>query len=75
MEALRGLVDPILLTPAAGTEERGIELRGNLTAILGPTVQRKRPSESTTFSCKYLGCGGVQPAVLAVVERGCVSGS
>jgi site-specific DNA recombinase len=37
-EALRGLVDAIVLTPAANGEELGIELRGNLAAMLGATV-------------------------------------
>ena len=49
-EALRGLVDAIVLTPAAGTEELAIELRGNLAAMLGGTVPRKRPPESDDLS-------------------------
>jgi hypothetical protein len=49
-EALRGLVDAIVLTPAADRKELGIELRGNLAAMLGATVQRKRPSESDDLS-------------------------
>ena len=49
-EALRGLVDAIVLTPAANGKELGIELRGNLAAMLGATVQRKRPSESDDLS-------------------------
>jgi hypothetical protein len=43
-------VDAIVLTPAANGRELGIELRGNLAAMLGATVQRKRPSESDDLS-------------------------
>ena len=49
-EALPGLVDAIVLTPAVNGEGLGIELRGNLAAMLGATVQRKRPSESDDLS-------------------------
>ena len=49
-EVLRGLVDAIVLTPAANGKEHGIELRGNLAAMLGATVQRKRPPESDDLS-------------------------
>jgi site-specific DNA recombinase len=49
-EALRGLVQAIVLTPGANGRELGIELRGNLAAMLGATVQRKRPSESDDLS-------------------------
>jgi DNA invertase Pin-like site-specific DNA recombinase len=49
-EALRGLVDAIVLTPAANGNELGIELRGNLAAMLGATVQRKRSPESDDLS-------------------------
>ena len=49
-EALRGLVDAIVLTPAATGKELGIERKGNLAAMLGATVQRKRPSESDDLS-------------------------
>jgi hypothetical protein len=49
-EALRGLVDAIVLTP----DERGnalqIELRGNLAAMLSATVQTKRSPESDDLS-------------------------
>jgi len=37
-EALRGLVDAIVLTPNGSKEELGIELWGNLAAKLGATV-------------------------------------
>ena len=36
--------------PNGSKEELGIELRGNLAAMLGATVQRKRPSESDDLS-------------------------
>ncbi|MGH9254595.1 MAG: hypothetical protein ACRD3C_08495 [Vicinamibacterales bacterium] len=49
-EALRGLVDAIVLTPDGDREELGIELRGNLAAMLGATVQTKRSSESDDLS-------------------------
>jgi hypothetical protein len=49
-EALRGLVDAIVLTPNRSKEELGIELRGNLAAMLGATVQTKRSPESDDLS-------------------------
>ena len=71
-EALRGLVDAIVLTPAGtrGPAEAGhydsglqIELRGNLAAMLGATVQRKRPSESDDLSLQValVAGGGFEP--------------
>jgi hypothetical protein len=49
-EALRGLVDAIVLTPGQAREALQIELRGNLAAMLGATVQTKRSSESDDLS-------------------------
>jgi site-specific DNA recombinase len=49
-EALRGLVDAIVFTPDRGGETLQIELRGNLAAMLGATVQTKRSSESDDLS-------------------------
>jgi hypothetical protein len=49
-EAVRGLVDAIVLTPDQAGEALQIELRGKLAAMLGATVQRKRPSESDDLS-------------------------
>jgi DNA invertase Pin-like site-specific DNA recombinase len=49
-EALRGLVDAIVLTPDGDKEELGIDLRGNLAAMLGATVQTKRSPESDDLS-------------------------
>ena len=49
-EALRGLLDAIVLTPDRGGEALHIELRGNLAAMLGATVQTKRSPESDDLS-------------------------
>ena len=49
-EALRGLVDAIVLTPDQAGEALQIELRGNLAAMLSATVQTKRSSESDDLS-------------------------
>jgi hypothetical protein len=57
--ALRGLVDAVVLSPDGSKEELGIELRGNLAAMLGATVQNeevagiRRPLLAGIF-----GCGG-----------------
>jgi hypothetical protein len=45
-------VDAIVLTPAADGSELGIELRGNLAAMLGATVQTKRSPESDDLSLR-----------------------
>jgi site-specific DNA recombinase len=62
-EALRGLVEAIVLTPAANGKELGIELRGNLAAMLGASVQRKRPSDSDDLSLQValVAGGGFEP--------------
>jgi hypothetical protein len=49
-EALRGLVDGIVLTPDQDRETLQIELKGNLAAMLGATVQTKRSPESADLS-------------------------
>ena len=49
-EALRGLVDAIVLIPDPIGETLQIELRGNLAAMLGATVQTKRSPESDDLS-------------------------
>ena len=59
-EALRGLVDAIVLTPAANGRELGIELKGNLAAMLGATVQRKRPSKSDDLSLQVTVVAGAR---------------
>ena len=62
-EALRGLVDAIVLTPDQAGEELQIELRGNLAAMLGATVQTKRSSESDDLSLQVslVAGGGFEP--------------
>jgi hypothetical protein len=54
-EALRGLVDAIVLTPGQARETLQIELRGSLAAIFGATVQTKRSSESDDLSLHSTG--------------------
>ncbi len=44
------LVDAIVLTPDKGGETLQIDLRGNLAAMLGATVQTKRSPESDDLS-------------------------
>jgi site-specific DNA recombinase len=68
LQALRGLVDAIVLTPAANGKELGIELRGNLAAMLGATVQRKRPSESDDLSLQVtlVAGAGFEPATFGL---------
>ena len=62
-EALRGLVDAIVLTPDQGEETLRIELRGNLAAMLGATVQTKRSSESDDLflQVSLVAGGGFEP--------------
>jgi chorismate mutase len=47
-EAPRGLIDAIVMTPAEGALR--IELKGNLAAMLGATVQSKRTPETEALS-------------------------
>jgi len=56
-ETLRGLVDAIVFTPDQAREALQIELRGNLAATLGATVQTKRSPETGDLFLN-LGCGG-----------------
>jgi site-specific DNA recombinase len=67
-EALRGLVDAIVLTPDQGGETLRIELRGNLAAMLGATVQRKRSSESDDLSLQVslVAGAGFEPATFGL---------
>jgi hypothetical protein len=62
-EALRGLVDAIVLTPDQAREALQIELRGNLAAMLGTTVQTKRSPESDDLSLQVslVAGGGFEP--------------
>jgi site-specific DNA recombinase len=67
-EALRGLVDAIVLTPDQGGETLQIELRGNLAAMLGATVQTKRSSESDDLSLQVslVAGAGFEPATFGL---------
>jgi hypothetical protein len=47
-EALRGLIDAIVLTPDQG--ELQIELTGNLAAMLGAATNAKRPPKTGDLS-------------------------
>ena len=58
-EALRGLVDAIVLTPDQTREALQIELRGNLAAMLGATVQSKRSPETDDLSLQVSLVAGV----------------
>jgi hypothetical protein len=49
-EALRGLIDAIVLTPDHG--ELQIELKGNLAAMLGPPQMRRGRQKRATSRCK-----------------------
>ena len=46
-EALRGLVDAIVLTPDQGRETLRIELKRNLAAMLGATARLRAPQRGT----------------------------
>ena len=67
-EALRGLVDAIVLTPDQGGETLQIELRGNLAAMLGATVQTKRSPESDDLSLQVsmVAGAGFEPATFGL---------
>ena len=64
-EALRGLVDAIVLPLTANGKELGIELRGNLA---GATVQTKRSSESDDLSLQVslVAGAGFEPATFGL---------
>ena len=49
-EALRGLIDAIVLTPDQG--ELRIELKGNLAAMLGAPKMRRGRQKRATSRCK-----------------------
>jgi site-specific DNA recombinase len=65
-EALRGLIDAIVLTPSQG--ELQIELKGNLAAMLGATVQTKRSPESDDLSLQVslVAGAGFEPATFGL---------
>jgi site-specific DNA recombinase len=65
-EALRGLIDAIVMTPAEGTLR--IELKGNLAAMLGATVQSKRAAETEALSLQVsmVAGAGFEPATFGL---------
>ncbi len=67
-EALRDLVDAIVLTPDPAREALQIELRGNLAAMLGATVQTKRSSKSDDLSVQVslVAGAGFEPATFGL---------
>ena len=67
-EALRGLVEAIVLTPDQDGETLQIELRGNLAAMLGATVQTKRSPESDDLSLQVslVAGAGFEPATFGL---------
>ena len=67
-EALRGLVDGIVLTPDPVGQTLQIELRGNLAAMLGATVQTKRSSECDDLSLQVslVAGAGFEPATFGL---------
>ena len=60
-EAVRGLIDAIVMTPADGALR--IELKGNLAAMLAATVQSKRAPETEALSLQVsmVAGGGFEP--------------
>ena len=67
-EALRGLVDSVVLTPDLAGATLQIELRGNLAAMLGATVQTKRSPESDDLSLQVslVAGAGFEPATFGL---------
>ena len=65
-EALRGLIDAIVMTPAEGALR--IELKGNLAAMLGATVQSKRSPETGDLSLQVsmVAGAGFEPATFGL---------
>lgn len=62
-EALRGLVDAIILTAAAEGKALAIELQGNLAAMLGAAQRATRSPETGDLELRMaIGCGGAQRA-------------
>ena len=65
-EALRGLIDAIVMTPTEG--ELRIELNGNLAAMLGATVQSKRSPETgdLLLQVSMVAGAGFEPATFGL---------
>jgi hypothetical protein len=64
-QALRGFLQSIIIPPGDGL----LQVTGNLGAMLEAAADQKMPGRQAVG---YVGCGGVQPAVLAAVVVGCV---
>lgn len=61
-EALRGLIDAIILTPSAG--ELRIDLKGNLAAMLSAATNAKRSPETGDLSLQVeMVAGGGMPSI------------
>ena len=65
-EALRGLIDAITLTPEAGILT--LQLKGNLAAMLGATVQSKRSPETgdLLLQVSMVAGAGFEPATFGL---------
>ena len=65
-EALRGLVDAIILTPADG--ELRIELKGNLAAMLSAATNAKRSPDTGDLSLQVemVAGAGFEPATFGL---------
>jgi site-specific DNA recombinase len=65
-EALRGLIDAIVMTPTEGALR--IDLKGNLAAMLGATVQSKRAPETEALSLQVsmVAGAGFEPATFGL---------
>jgi site-specific DNA recombinase len=65
-EALRGLIDAIVLTPNQG--ELQIELKGNLAAMLGAATNAKRSPETGDLSLQVVMVAGAgfEPATFGL---------
>ena len=67
-EALRGLVDAIVLTPDQAGETLQIDLGDDLAAMLSATVQTERSSESDDLSLQVslVAGAGFEPATFGL---------
>jgi site-specific DNA recombinase len=67
-EALRGVVDAIVLSPDESGKALQIDLRGNLAAMLGATVQTKRSSKTNDLSLQVslVAGAGFEPATFGL---------
>ena len=60
-QALRGFLEKIVIPPGDGL----LQVVGNVGSMLNAA---QSPADSSAIAVGYVGCGGVQPTVLAVVE-------